>query len=226
MEQNREMYYTKLHQLASAQGMALFGVADVRQARSSFLIPPAVAGKLDYGISIGYRLSSSILETIEGAPTQMYYFHYQRANILLDQTTLLLTARIQEQGFNALPIPASQVVDWERQLGSVSHREIARLAGHGWYGRNNLMVNPLYGSQVRYGTVLTDMPLKADAPYNGNGCDTCTACVKMCPCGAIEETNFVLERCQKQLKEFIKTQKIGQMICGVCVKACRGSKGL
>ena len=115
------------------------------------------------------------------------------------------------------------MIDWQKQLGSVSHREIARLAGHGWYGRNNLLVNGRYGSRVRYVTILTDTPLSADKPVE-SACGPCKMCVNACPAGAIKEDGFIKDACRAKLKEFCKIQGIGQMICGVCIKACQGKK--
>lgn len=222
-ESNKSKNYGDLKKTAHAEGMALFGVADVKGIKESFLVPGDAARGLDYGVCFAYRLSDSVLATIEGAPNQIYYFHYQRINILLDQTALKIAAAIQEKGFNALPVPASQVTDWERQLGTVSHRELARLAGLGWYGKNNLIVNPIHGSRIRFATVLTDLPLETDSPVKG-GCGDCSLCVSVCPAGAISEKGFDKEACRKKLKEFMKTQNIGQMVCGVCVKACPGKE--
>ncbi|MGA2091042.1 MAG: hypothetical protein ABSH12_06240 [Endomicrobiales bacterium] len=214
--------YTALKDLALREGMALFGVADVTPIRETFLLPETIIRKFPRGISLGFRLSRSVLETIVDMPNQIYYFHYQRANMLIDQTALKISSWIQCQGHDALPIPASQIMDWDKQLGSVSHREIARLAGHGWYGRNNLMVNPLYGSQVRYVTILTDIPLTTDTEIT-NTCGACRRCVDGCPAAAISDNGFDRNACHLKLKEFTKIQRIGQMICGVCVKACNGT---
>jgi epoxyqueuosine reductase QueG len=203
--------------------MAVFGVADVTAARAEFILPDDVKYIFTSGISYGFHLSETVLKTIHGAPNQIYYFHYQRVNQLMDQVALKLTARIQAQGYQALPIPSSQVIDWARQLGSVSHREIARLAGLGWYGRNNLLVNPKFGSQLRYCTVLTNMPLPADKPLEQD-CGKCRACIAACPAGAIVDGGFNREACHAKLKDFMKTERIGQMICGVCVNICSGDK--
>jgi epoxyqueuosine reductase QueG len=222
-----QKYYSELRDLAISEGMAVFGVADVKAVRNDFILPDDVKNIFTAGISYGFHLSEAVLKTIQGAPNQIYYFHYQRVNQLMDQVALKLTSYIQERGYQALPIPSSQVIDWTRQLGSVSHREIARLAGLGWYGRNNLLVNPRFGSQVRYCTVLTDMPLTADKPINEdvserNACGECYACEATCPAGAITEDGFNREACHAKLKDFMKTEHIGQMICGVCVNVCKG----
>jgi len=215
--------YNELKNLALGEGMALFGVADISSARGGFLIPEAIRNQFACAISLGFGLSRPIVETVEGMPNLHYYFHYQRANILLDQTALKVASLIQKKGYNAFPIPASQIVDWKLQLGSVSHREIARLAGHGWYGKNNLLVNGTYGSGVRYVTALTDMPLDTDKPLEGS-CGACALCIDACPAKAIREDGFDRDACHAKLKEFSKIQGIGQMICGVCIKACP-SKG-
>ena len=211
--------FEELEALALGEGMSLFGAADIREARKDFLLPQNIVGKFDYGISMGFALSASVLETVEAAPNQIYYFHYQRANILLDQTALKILSLIQKKGFDAFPIPASQVIDWKNNLGSVSHREIARLAGLGWYGKNNLLVNKRFASRVRYVTILTDMPLLAGNP-SGDSCGNCKLCAAVCPANAISDNGYDKSACAAKLKEFSKIQGIGQMICGVCIKAC------
>jgi epoxyqueuosine reductase QueG len=130
---------------------------------------------------------------------------------------------IQQEGFQALPIAASQVIDWEGQKGHVSHKAIAIAAGHGWIGRNNLLVNPLYGSQVRLVTVLTDYPLLTNEPVKAN-CGTCTLCITVCPARAIHEdrTEFDHRGCFEKLRTFKNSGNIGHYICGICIKACTG----
>jgi epoxyqueuosine reductase QueG len=46
----------------------------------------------------------------------------------------------------------------------------------------------------------------------------------VCPAGAIKERQEDFEHleCFEQLRLFRKRDHIGQYICGVCVKACRG----
>jgi len=215
--------YQKLKKLVFTEGISLFGVADIREIRKEFLLPKEVVEKLDFAISLGYRLSKSVLETLVDRPNQIYFFHYQRVNVLLDTVTLKVTQFIQSQGYQALPIPASQVVDWQNLKGHLSHKQIAYLAGLGWRGRNNLLVNPQYGSQVRYVTILTTYPLTANHPVNAS-CGECKNCIGVCPAGAIQENNFSLEKCYTKLKEFSKTEKISQHICGVCVKVCPGTR--
>jgi epoxyqueuosine reductase QueG len=116
-------------------------------------------------------------------------------------------------------------VDWEKQLAHVSHKHVARQAGLGWIGRNNLLVSPQFGSRLRLITVLTNMPLKVDEPLPW-GCQDCRACLSSCPSQSIKERleDFDHIGCYQQIKALVKAAGISQNICGLCVKACRGTK--
>lgn len=205
------------------QGLSVFGVAPFDPVEARSILSVCEGGGLPYAISMGVRLSQGILEGIVDHPTLLYLWHYRQANLLLDRVAFQMAWRIQEMGGKAVPIPASQIVDWEHQRGSLSHKHVGVMAGHGWIGRNNLLVHPRFGSAVRYVTLLTDLPLVVDRPLEGD-CGLCRACVEVCPAGALGETReaYDVHRCFEQLKGFSKKRGIGQYICGVCVKACQG----
>lgn len=217
--------YKKLRSIAEASGASLFGVADISSIKDNcYIEPKSILDDLKYGVSIGVRLSGKILETIVNEPTKIYAFHYKRINSLLDEIALKISAFIQSSGSSALPIPASQIEDWEDQRGAVSHKLVAHLAGLGFIGRSGLLVSPKFGSQVRYATILTDFPLEIDKPKTGT-CGGCYECVKICPVGAIKEdaSELDLRACRELLKGFSRRYGIGHLICGICVKACKGS---
>jgi len=185
--------YARLKTFAEAEGAALFGVADISSTKGEFIIEPrSVLKGLDRGVSIGVRLAGKIVETVVDEPTKIYAFHYKRVNSLLDGIALKLSNLIQQSGYSAFPVPASLVEDWGLMRGAVSHKEIGRLAGHGFIGRSSLLVNPEYGAGVRYATILTDMPLKTDKPVD-IVCGECTACVAACPSKAIKKNSKDLD---------------------------------
>ncbi len=222
--ESREDNYHKLNNWVLERGISLFGVADIRLFKEHFLqLSKQSIDSFDSGISLAVSLSNSVLEEIEDRPTQLYFHHYRQANFFLDRVAFSLVHFIQGMGCGALPIPASQIVDWENQKGHLSHKKVAQEAGLGWTGRNNLLVNPTYGARIRLVTVLTDLPLKHDHPIEG-GCLKCEECLAVCPAGAIKERQEDFEHleCFEQLRLFRKRDHIGQYICGVCVKACRG----
>lgn len=216
--------YNILKKIALEEGACLFGVADVRNLKGYFNFEPAsLTEDLNYGISIGCRLSDKVVDSVIEQPTPLYSFHYRRTNILLDNIALKIASYIQKRNYQALPVPASQVVDWENQRGHLSHKMIARAAGLGWIGRNILLINPLYGARVRYVSVLTDLPLKVDQLLEQD-CGSCTRCINVCPAGAIgqRKEDFKLDRCYEQTKKFSQGRGIGHYICGLCVRACPG----
>jgi len=217
--------YSALKKLSAETGLDLFGVADIKNIKNNFRLSPQILAKLDKAVCLGVRLSGSILEEISRAPTRLYFHHYRTVNAFLDQAALKITNYIQKRGFLALPIPASQILDWENQKAHLSHKELGVLAGLGWIGRNNLLVSPRLGSQVRLVSILTDIPLKTDKPLKKD-CRDCRLCIEICPCGAIKENplDFDHIRCFEKLKEFQKQRLVDQYVCGVCVNACKGSR--
>jgi epoxyqueuosine reductase len=225
MRTSQKKNTTSLKALSGQLGGILFGVADVTSLNKDFLFSFNEYNGLHYGISMGVPLSADALRGIQDKPTLLYKWHYRQANNLLDRIAFLIAQYIQVKGYRALPIASSQIVDWEKQRAHVSHRTIGEAAGLGWRGRNNLLVNPKYGAQIRLVTVLTDMPLLINEPMAGD-CGKCFCCVQACPVEALGRTarEYNFDKCFDKLKEFSKERGIGQYICGVCVRACQGKR--
>ena len=216
----RKNNHANLKSFAMENGASLFGAADIAEIKKEFSLLPE--SNLNTAVSIAFRLSRAVLNTIHDSPTKLYFHHYKQANYFLDNLGLRIANFIQERGFNAMPIPASQVIDREAQKGHISHRKIAQLAGLGRIGRNNLLVTPDFGAGVRLATILTDLPLEYDEPLKKQDCGQCMECVSLCPAGAIKEKTEDFDRmaCYGQLDIFRKKCQIGHHICGICVKAC------
>lgn len=217
--------YLALKKFCQEQSIDLFGVADIVGIKNDFLIAQKVLGKINKAISLGVRLSGAVLAEIEIHPTRLYFHHYRTVNNFLDEAALKVCNYIQKKNYSAIPIPASQILDWQNQKAHLSHKKIGYLAGLGWLGRNNLLVNAKFGSQFRLVSILTDMPLKADRPTKTN-CRDCQICINVCPAGAIKNSplDFDHIKCFEKLKEFQKQRLVDQYICGICITACRGGK--
>jgi len=224
---DEENYTELLSGEAVSLGATLFGVAEIASEKENFHEEiKEVAKGLGFAISMGAALSSPVLATIIDRPTQIYKTHYRHTNMFLDNLATRISSEITSLGFEALPIAASYIVDWNKQSSHLSHKRIAQLAGLGWLGRNNLLVNPGFGSAIRLVTVLTNVSLTPDQPMRGD-CGECQACLEVCPVGAIKERpeEFDHIACFQQLQRFSKQENLGQYICGLCVKVCRGESG-
>jgi epoxyqueuosine reductase len=211
-----------LELLACSYLMKAFGVADLSFLRRRYPSEVAeVPERFVRGVAMGLRLPQAVLDEIVDHPTPLYFHVYRQANYQLDRAAYAIADRLQDAGFAAMPVAASQIVAQDPMRGLLSHRLIGWAAGLGWWGRNNLLVNPDCGCQMRYVTVLTDAPLEPDQPLEAD-CGDCLACVPQCPGGAIkvEREGFDLSRCRAKLEEFQKLPYVSQHICGVCLKAC------
>lgn len=236
---DKDKNYIALRKFCQDLGLDLFGVADIRDVKQEFVVSPELLSKLDKAIVLGGRLSKTVLTELIAAPTRLYSYHYRTLNSLLDQSALKATLYIEAQGYLGLPIPTSQILDWKKQTGHLSHKKIGELAGLGWIGRNNMLVNKDFGAQFRLVTILTNMPLVIDKP-TGSGldsfgqshkpgqdnCGLCHLCVDVCPAKAIQENvaDFDHIKCFDAIKGFQKLHLAEQYICGVCVNVC-GGKG-
>lgn len=213
-----------LHEKALELGAHLFGTARTprpQEARSR--LPKSTLQRLPYAVSIGVRLSNAVIEDIIDHPTRLYLHHYRQVNYRLDRIALALADFIETStGHLALPIAASQVIDWKEQRAHLSHKHVARQAGLGWIGRNNLLVHPHWGSRLRLVTILTELPLQPGQPTSED-CSECHRCINVCPAGAIGEdpADFDHLACYEHLQYFRQAYNIGHTICGICVKACQ-----
>lgn len=217
-----------LQQFAHQHGLGAIGVADIDFLRETeeeaiALVPP----EFSRAIVLGIRLGDAVIDQIEDRPTPLYFHSYRQANFALDRIAFTLALALQETRYRALAVPASQFIDQTRKRGMVSHRLLGYAAGIGWIGRSRLLVHPQHGARMRYATVLTNAPYDVASPME-DACGECAACVAVCPAGAIVESSreFSLDACYDKLSEFRKLPFIGQHVCGICVKACRGAVSL
>lgn len=217
--------YDKLKTRASEFGADLFGVAETSKLEKYLddEIKEAAAD-LPYTISIAVRLSRKVFDTLTDGPNVLYKHHYKTANLMLDRIIFQLAQYLQEEGFQALPIPASVYTSWSKQRAHLSQRHAAINAGLGFQGLNGLLVHPEFGATVRLASILTDMPLRTDSPP-AIDCGNCRACVAACPVDAISPmgaSEFNGQACFERLQEYAQKPGIGVMICGLCIKACKG----
>lgn len=124
--------------------------------------------------------------------------------------------------------------------GPLRDRYLALRAGLGYVGRNQMLINPTYGSYCFIAYLTLNMPLEADAPVawtHEAQCLNCGACVRSCPGSAMQaDGSFIAERCRSGI-----TQKKGKLEdweleifyrdtvifgCDVCQTVCPHNQGV
>lgn len=222
----------------SLLGATTAGIADLKLVHGLKTYGGVNLKDFKYGISIAIGLPSVAMEMIrEDDPGILYAWAYKTANVALDAIALKIAALISGRGHLALVIPASMRIDVERQVGHVSHKAVAWAAGIGWIGRNDLLINPTYGSRLRFATVLTDIPLACDAPIK-NQCGECRLCIEICPSKALKYLKFedhpptredifdpskCAARLTKMKEQFLKQPVLAEYavsVCGICIRVC------
>lgn len=183
-----------------------------------------------YAVSVVVKLSDAVIDGITDAPTHVYFHHYRTVNTLIDNILLRTGMEIEKMGGNYIPVAASQSISG--YTGFFQHKTAARLAGLGGIGKSGLFISTKFGPRVRLGTLLTDLPLPEDMPFQEDICGDCNVCVKLCPAMAISNTPFDLsnpdttldrQACSEYMKKHF--QHIGRgVVCGICVKNCPKGK--
>jgi epoxyqueuosine reductase QueG len=224
----------KLEEYTKDQGMDLFGVADLTGNQvHSFILRQGGEHISGYprAISIGTRLLDSIVNQLyrHGEPSAIYSYRglYNSANANLDRVALLTAKKIQDAGYKAYPIPASQTINERKLEGAISHKLSAHLSGLGWIGKSCLLVTPEYGPRARFATIMTDARLETGKPVK-NECGDCRDCVDICPPRAFtgatfdpsepRDVRFRAHQCRDYTQR--RAKQLGEGICGLCVYIC------
>lgn len=222
----------KLQEYAKSLGVDLFGVADITPVKDFVSAQGGEhVSRFPRAISLGMRLLNDVIDELHrhnDAPTLATYRGlYTAVNSALDRALLMLGKRVQDLGFKAYPVHASQVVDSVKLEGVFSHKLAANLAGLGWIGKSCLLVTPEYGPRVRFATLLTDAPLETGKPVE-NRCGACRRCVEICPAKAFtgvvfnpsepREARFKARLCEEYTES--RVSRFGDVNCGLCVYVC------
>ncbi len=119
-------------------------------------------------------------------------------------------------------------------ISPIDEIQAAALCSLGRIGRNNLLINETFGSQVFIGEILTTLPLpEAEGPVRY--CRGCGICIRKCPTGALSESGFNKQLClsfiTQQKGELTEEQrtavKSGGLAwgCDICQQCCPENAG-
>lgn len=222
------MYENELRALLTNAGADLVGFSCLRDEL------PEELKKYPYAITIVRKLATAVTDTIQGAPTMIYFQHYRMTNTKLDLLALDAISFIEKQGYLALPIAASQSTPDEKEeyKGVFPHKTGAVKSGLGFIGKSGVLITEKYGSFVRLATVLTDMPLEPSGEVHYSKCGACTLCRDACPAHAITGEEYIPGHARKEIfdakkcSDHMKTYKhIGRgAVCGICMSVCPYNK--
>lgn len=239
---NRENLTERVANLILELGGSFVGFSNV------FETLPEQLEEYPNAVSFGVRLSDAIIDEIGDKPTFTYFNHYRSVNALIDQIGLRIMLFIQENGYKAYTIAASQSIPNapEPYSGVFPHKTGAVASGQGWIGKNGLFIHKNYGPRVRLGTVLTNMKLegtvlhyiKGTVPHYDSSekiidmksiCFSCNKCVEACPAMALtgkewhkgikREEIFDARACSEYMNKNFKHIGRGS-VCGICIKVC------
>jgi epoxyqueuosine reductase len=109
----------------------------------------------------------------------------------LDRIGYKLGRFLEQRGYRAAVAPPYSPVEMSLETkgfaGEISLRHVAKAAGLGVLGKNNLLLTTEFGPRVRIGAVVTTAELQPDESSSKDFCNTCEACISACPVNALSE---------------------------------------
>lgn len=141
-----------------------------------------------------------------------------------------LAAFIQNELGCAAAVPMDVgMISTENPRSRWSQRHVAYLAGHGTFGKNNMLISDA-GTVGRYFSIVTALDIVPDAIIREERClwkrnGTCGACIRRCESGALTEEGFDRFKCLRQcLKNMARYP--GADVCGKCIVELPCSYGI
>jgi len=192
----------------------------------------------EFGISIGLKLESAIVDKVINGPTKEYFSHYRKANEDLALLTKKISEDLNKNGIETLNIDPTvstselDTVYFNTLRTDLSHKMVATRAGLGWIGKTDLFISKKFGPRLRLVSILLKSPVRSkSSPVNMSRCGNCKICVDICPAKAANgklwditvarEEFFDPFKCRNQCAEFGRSRLgIDARICGICVAAC------
>lgn len=221
----------QLAEIAGKSGFCLFGVADPGEFEELppvkanfgreivFPNPREVMVSCNSVIVVGLETRERVWDTVVTRENIRAQFYRESISSRLHS----LSSFIINQGYHALATEA------------ISIKRAATLAGLGHAGKNTLIAHPAYGSNLRWGALLTDALILPDSPLESESfCGDCRRCIEACPAGAIEEYRIDFGKCLvpaldlaendspewKLARKHMPEADGAHVECSICQKVC------
>ena len=188
----------KLKSFILESGMDLVGFAPVeRWTEAPFLLTPqAILPDSKFVIVAGIHITDTWTE-MGGEPTphDVGPGGFIDHNSLLDRISYRTSKFLEEYGYKAVPIAASNIWRYRQFPGvprvfspDLSHIHASAAAGLAQLGWTGLSITPEFGPRIRYVSIVTDAELVPTPMYDKTKlCDMCMDCVRACPSAALRK---------------------------------------
>jgi epoxyqueuosine reductase QueG len=162
-------------------------------------------------IIIGFHLYDLTLDAWNSFQEQNR--SYQFADSIIENFCNKVSLFLKKKGHD------STVITYEPGLFL---KDASVLAGIGPIGKNNLLITPTYGSQVRLRALATNAPLICGDPFiESEYCKNCNKCIESCPSNAFVDGKFTKSICYDYSKSNLnKLSDQTAIWCNVCIEAC------
>ncbi len=168
-------------------------------------------------LALGYNLEKNKEDRKYMKVSSYYYFsnkYYHEINKVLE--------KLIEKGFKI------------KKLNNQNLKSLAVMSGVGYYGKNTLVHNEAFGSQmVLYAFGVYNEEKWDDINYKYSDCEDCRICIESCPNQALKDFKLNRERCirnytlegvyiPKEIRELLDNRLIG---CDICQEKCPKNEG-
>ncbi len=249
MVQNYVCEYQKKTEITSKWGEPLVGFADANHPdiyklkdiiSEKHVMPSEVLEKATIIIAYFIPFTKELADTNKEAgdiASLQWARTYEETNAMLGELNGYLIKELEKMGYKAAVTKEATTFDRDKLMSNWSQRHIARIAGLGTFGINNMLISK-NGCCGRYGTVVTNLDMMPDAIAQEEYClykskGICGVCVKHCPSGALTLAGYDRKKCfqvcmknAEIYREFgssyhdeggQEANSTGSEVCGKCV---------
>jgi epoxyqueuosine reductase QueG len=148
---------------------------------------------------------------------------YVETNALIREVSQRLADGLRARGFDGAVLPPTHNFDKAMLMSDWSHKHVAYIAGLGRFGIHRMLITAA-GSAGRLGSLVTTAPLEATPRPSQPSClytldGSCTACIDLCPVGALTPDSYDRQACYALCLENADTHAGHGLadVCGKCV---------
>jgi len=177
-------------------------------------------------ISLAVHLDTEIIKALPDTMIE-YMKEFDRVNKILDEGAIYISEKLKEMGYLSIVIPNRDPDHWTKRRGDLSHRHVARVAGLGEFGYNNLLLVPDYYGAVRFSSIITSASLKPTPKANTPTCRKCKKCIDLCPTGALLPVDNIKSNYNPEIGRYMEQEicrkyqiSLNKKRCGLCMAAC------